>query len=96
MTLKRNTTTRDRHRAVIRRTKPPCAICGEPIDYALRSPHPMSFEVDHIVPFGPNPTPQRIAQLDVLTNKQATHRHCNREKWHKPKAREPFVTTRAW
>lgn len=43
-------------------------------------PHPMRFEADHIIPLGPNPTPERIAQLDVLSNKQATHRTCNSKK----------------
>ena len=43
-------------------------------------PHPMRFEADHIIPLGPNPTPERIAQLDVLSNKQATHRKCNSAK----------------
>lgn len=28
----------------------PCALCGRPIDYSLRTPDPMSFEVDEIVP----------------------------------------------
>jgi hypothetical protein len=25
----------------------PCCLCGEPIDYALRSPHPRSFVAHH-------------------------------------------------
>lgn len=28
----------------------PCAICGGDIDYSLPAGHPMSFEVDEIVP----------------------------------------------
>ena len=63
----RNTTKRDRDRAAIRRTKPPCGICLEPIDYTLRSLDSMSFEVDHVIPLakgGP----------DELANKQAAHR----------------------
>lgn len=27
----------------------PCWLCGEPIDYRLRWPHPMSFSADHVV-----------------------------------------------
>lgn len=27
-----------------------CAICGRPVDKTLRSPHPLSPEVDEIVP----------------------------------------------
>jgi hypothetical protein len=25
----------------------PCSLCGDPIDYALRSPHPRSFAAHH-------------------------------------------------
>ena len=63
----RNTATRDRDRAAIRRTKPPCGICEGEIDYSLPYLDPMSYVVDHIVPYskgGP----------DELANKQAAHR----------------------
>ena len=76
----RSTSIRDRHRNVIARGRPPCGICGQPIDYSLRYPDPGSFEVDHIIPLGPKPSRERIARLDVLANKQAAHRRCNRDK----------------
>lgn len=88
----RNTTVRDRDRKAIARTKPPCHICEQPIDYALVSPDPMSFEVDHIIPLargGP----------DELANKAASHRVCNRTKWHTlpdDDAPRTFVTSRTW
>lgn len=69
----RNTTVRDQDRAVIRRGKPPCALCGEPIDYSLHHLDPMAFTVDHIIPLA-------RGGLDVLANKQAAHRVCNRAK----------------
>ena len=72
----RNTTRRDRHRTAIAASKPPCAICGSPIDYTLRWPDPDCFVVDHILPLdkgGP----------DTLPNKQAAHHRCNREKSNK-------------
>lgn len=72
----RNTTRRDRHRATIAATKPPCAICGSPIDYTLRWPDPDCYVVDHIVPIdkgGP----------DAISNKQPAHHKCNREKSNK-------------
>lgn len=107
MSTGRNTTIRDQHRRAIARTKPPCGIYllhgpGEDecrIDYSLKSPHPMSFEVDHIIPLGPNPSLERIAELDVLSNKQASHRACNREKWGRlaeTLGPRTFVTTRTW
>jgi 5-methylcytosine-specific restriction endonuclease McrA len=91
MSAGRNTTTRDQHRRAIARTKPDCALCGNPIDYTLRSPDPMSYEVDHIVPLA------RGGQ-DDLSNKQASHRQCNRAKWHTLPDLEPrtYVTTRNW
>lgn len=98
MSAGRSTTVRDRDRATIRRTKPPCGICGDEIDYTLKWPNLWCFVVDHVIPFGPNPTPERIAALDVLSNKQAAHHKCNRDKSDKVEQPEPikFVTTRTW
>jgi len=82
---------RDRHRRAIARNQPDCALCGLPIDYTLPTPHPMSYEVDHIVP---------IAQggADNLHNKQAAHRRCNRAASDKRPKRAAvwFITTRTW
>ncbi len=75
----RNTTIRDKHRAIIRRGEPPCWICGEPIDYALRYPDQGCFVVDHVIPLdkgGP----------DTLDNKRPAHRRCNSAKSNKPHA----------
>lgn len=88
----RSTTVRDQHRAMIRRTKPPCAICGEPIDYALHYLDPMAYVVDHIVPLNKG-------GLDVIENKAAAHRSCNRTKSDKTPddlAPRRFVTARTW
>lgn len=90
--MTRNTTVRDRHRAIIARDKPPCGICGNPIDYALPYLDPGSYVVDHIIPVdkgGP----------DTLDNKQAAHRSCNRAKSNKLDADGPkrtFITDRVW
>ena len=88
----RNTTIRDRDRRAIARTKPPCGICGDAIDYGLPYLDPMSYVVDHIIPIN-------RGGVDDLTNKQAAHRSCNRAKSDKiaeddlPRA---FVTDRTW
>lgn len=66
----RNTATRDRHRKIIARDEPPCGICGDPINYALPSDEPMSYVVDHIVPYS-------VSNDDSLANKQAAHKVCN-------------------
>lgn len=52
----------------------PCAICGKPIDYALPAGHPMSFEVDEIVPVSKGGDPLDFA------NTQPAHRSCNQRK----------------
>ena len=98
--MARNTATRDRHRSVIARGKPDCALCLQPIDYTLKYPDPWCYVVDHITPLGKSPSPERIAELDVLTNKQAAHNTCNRDKWDKVEGDAPaartFVTARSW
>jgi hypothetical protein len=48
----------------------PCWLCGQPIDYRLKYPHPRSWTVDHAIPikenFGLmlNPANFRSAHLD--------------------------------
>lgn len=69
----RSTTQRDRDRAIIRRAKPACHICGETINYELPHPHPKSFVVDHIIPV-------KHGGADRLWNKAAAHKDCNERK----------------
>ena len=71
--MKRNTTSRDRHRQAIAATRAACHICGGVIDYTLRSPHPMSFEIDHVIPLTRGGTDDRH-------NLAAAHRKCNSTK----------------
>lgn len=77
--MRRHTTTRDRHRAAIARTQPPCGICGQPIDYTLPHTDPSSYVVDHVIALD-------LGGPDTLANKQAAHRDCNRAKGAKPHA----------
>lgn len=91
--MNRNTTTRDRHRKIIREGEPPCGICGLDIDYSLPHLDPGEYVVDHIVPLNKG-------GLDVLENKQAAHRACNRAKSDRlpgeSVAALPLTTSRAW
>jgi 5-methylcytosine-specific restriction endonuclease McrA len=89
--MERNTTTRDRDRSAIRRTKPPCHICEGEIDYALKTPDPLSFEVDHIIALA-------NGGADTLENKAASHRRCNQAKAAKiaEYTIRTFVTSRTW
>lgn len=54
-----------------------CGICGKPVDKTLRSPHPMSATVDHIIPVSKGGHPSDLSNL------QLAHRCCNREKSNK-------------
>lgn len=94
----RNTTVRDQDRRTIARTKPPCGICSESIDYRIpyRKPDGTvnldAFVVDHIIPLhhgGP----------DSLDNKQAAHVRCNRAKSDNlptPPPQTEWITHRRW
>ena len=64
-------------RARIKAEGRPCAICGRPIDYSLPARHPMSYELDEIIPFSRGGSP-----IDY-NNVQATHRMCNNAKSNK-------------
>ncbi|MEP7194444.1 MAG: HNH endonuclease signature motif containing protein [Actinomycetota bacterium] len=88
----RSTTRRDLHRRQIRQSKPPCSICGQPIDYTLPFLHPGEYVVDHVIPIA-------RGGLDTLENKAAAHRACNSRKSDKLKATprpETIQTTRRW
>ena len=58
-------------RSRVLRKQPVCGLCGQPIDPALRWPHPRSGSVDHI-------TARSLggARLDPA-NLRATHLTCN-------------------
>ncbi|MFC8531389.1 HNH endonuclease [Nocardia sp. NPDC057227] len=94
----RNTTTQNRHRAYLRRSRPPCHLCGGEIDYSLHWRDPLSFVVDHVIPLA-------RGGEDTRENTRAAHRHCNRQKSDKlldELAARPgpapriFVTERTW
>ena len=51
-----------------------CAICGKPVDKTLKTPHPMSAEVDELIPVSRGGDPYSFA------NCRLTHRRCNRMK----------------
>ena len=62
------------NRKTILATQTICGICGKPVDKSLKSPHPMSATVDHIIPVSKGGHPSDI------TNLQLAHRCCNRAK----------------
>lgn len=68
---------RDRLRRRVLAAYDTCAICGKPIDKTLRTPHPLSAEVDELIPVSRGGDPLSF------TNCRLVHRHCNRLKSNK-------------
>lgn len=64
----------ERNRKRIMATENTCGICGHLVDFSLKSPHPMSATVDHIIPIAKNGHPSDINNL------QLAHWTCNRQK----------------
>lgn len=87
---------RDELRRWLRSQGAPCHICGLPIDYSLPAGHPMSFEVDEIIPVSRGGSP-----LD-RDNVAPAHRICNQKRGNRPlgepaRARDlPCVTSQEW
>lgn len=51
-----------------------CGICGKPVDFRLKFPHPLSPCIDHIIPVAKGGHPSDISNL------QLAHMCCNRQK----------------
>jgi 5-methylcytosine-specific restriction endonuclease McrA len=64
----------EKARQVILKTQTHCGICGKPVDFSYKYPHPLSPTVDHIIPINKGGHPTDISNL------QLAHRCCNREK----------------
>lgn len=64
----------ERNRKRIMSTQNSCGICGHPVDFSLKVPHPMSATADHIIPVAKNGHPSDIDNL------QLAHWTCNRQK----------------
>lgn len=81
---------RARLAAIVSARHAPCGICGDPIDYDLHYPNPLSFSVDHLVPFSARPD----LELDP-GNCQAAHLVCNQSRGKGLLVTER-VTSRKW
>lgn len=64
----------ERNKKKIYATQTTCGICGKPVDFGLRYPHPLSPCIDHIIPVvrGGHPSDR--------DNMQLAHWACNRTK----------------
>ena len=87
---------RTRQRQRLLREQNFCALCGREIDKTLKTPHPMSAEVDEIIPVSKGGSP-----IDP-SNLQLVHRCCNIRKGNKVAAENkkinnlPMPTSREW
>ena len=62
----------------------PCHLCGQPIDYSLPAGHPLSFELDELIPLAALPPEQRAAAAIDPRNVAPAHRICNERRGAKP------------
>lgn len=64
----------ERAKKKIYATQTVCGICGKPVDFEFRYPHPLSPCIDHIVPVAKGGHPSDVDNL------QLAHWCCNRQK----------------
>lgn len=64
----------EKNKKKIMLTQKVCGICGHPVDFSAKYPHPLSPCIDHIIPIAKGGHPSDIANL------QLAHWICNRQK----------------
>lgn len=64
----------ERNKKKIYATQTVCGICGKPVDFSYKFPHPLSPCIDHIIPVAKGGHPSDLANL------QLAHFWCNRQK----------------
>lgn len=80
----------DRNKKKIYATQRVCAICGQPVDFRLKWPDPLSPTIDHIIPVAKGGHPSDINNL------QLAHFRCNRlksDKIFKEESKEKILTS---
>ena len=64
----------ERNKKKIYATQTVCGICGKPVDFSYKYPHPLSPCIDHIIPVAKGGHPSDISNLQLV------HWTCNRQK----------------
>lgn len=64
----------EKNKKKIYATQNVCGICGKPVDFSIKYPHPLSPCIDHIIPVAKGGHPSDISNL------QLAHWTCNRQK----------------
>lgn len=77
----------EKNKARIYATQDVCGICGKPVDFSYKYPHPLSPCIDHIIPVAKGGHPSDIDNL------QLAHWTCNRQKSDKLVALQGTVTS---
>lgn len=63
-----------KNKKIIMQTQTICGICGTPVDFTRKYPHPLSPAIDHIIPVNKGGHPS------AMENLQLAHWSCNRRK----------------
>ncbi len=77
----------EKNKVRIYATQDVCGICGKPVDFSYKYPHPLSPCIDHIIPVAKGGHPSDIDNL------QLAHWTCNRQKSDKLVALQGTVTS---
>ena len=64
----------DKNKQIIYATQTVCGICGRPVNFGVKYPHPLSPCIDHIIPIAKGGHPSDMDNL------QLAHWICNRQK----------------
>lgn len=64
----------EKNKKKIYATQTVCGICGKPVNFSMKYPHPLSPCIDHIIPIAKGGHPSDIGNL------QLAHWTCNRQK----------------
>lgn len=75
----------ERNKKLIYSTRTVCGICGKPVDFSIKPPHPLSACIDHIIPIDKGGHPSDIDNL------QLAHQCCNRAKSDKLFSNQPKI-----
>jgi 5-methylcytosine-specific restriction endonuclease McrA len=73
------------------RTKRPCWLCCQPIDYALPFDDPFAFSIDHFYPVSKHPE-----LAEVPANLRASHLDCNKRRGNRDPRPSLGATSRRW
>ena len=64
----------EKNKKKIYSTQTVCGICGKPVDFSYKYPHPLSACIDHIIPIA------KGGHKSDIDNMQLAHWTCNRQK----------------